>query len=283
MPTEQSTPDGEDDPATERRFSFTHDEPTVALASPGVRSEIILHLFGILIGVILLANGLVFVGGDILAALGYTEAATPVVFYSVIMSMNFLAMLGVGLAYLHWRDDSLLSGPRESLVGISLPTRWETVVIVAGFMLLVLVMMLAELLFAVFDVDTAENVAVERGMENPELFLVLLPIQFFLTAPGEELLFRGVVQGLVRSAYGIVPGVLLAAGIFALFHMPALLGGGGDIVPVLLVLFTSGVVLGFLYEFTGNLVVPVVVHALWNVLVFGTNYLEAVDALIVTL
>lgn len=260
---------------------FAHDEPLVAIADLETRGGTILHLVVLLVGTILVANLLVLTGLDVLSLLNYTEDANPVVYYSVQMSLNFVAMLALALGYLYWREGALLRSHRESLVGIRTPTRRDAVVILAGFVVLLVVMVVSEFLFTLFDVDTAENVAIERGMNHPELFLVLLPIQFLLTAPGEELLFRGVIQGLIRNAYGILPGVLLAAAIFALFHVPALLGSGGDVLPVLLVLFVSGALLGFFYEYTGNLVVPVVIHALWNVLVFGTNYLQAVDVLFV--
>ncbi|PSP54307.1 CPBP family intramembrane metalloprotease, partial [Halobacteriales archaeon QH_7_68_42] len=36
--------------------------------------------------------------------------------------------------------------------------------------------------------------------------------------------------------------------------------------------------LGSVYELTENLVVPVAIHALWNVYVFGSQYLVATGA-----
>jgi len=36
-----------------------------------------------------------------------------------------------------------------------------------------------------------------------------------------------------------------------------------------------GVLLGALYEYSGSLLVPVLVHASWNAVVFGSEYVEA--------
>jgi len=133
-------------------------------------------------------------------------------------------------------------------------------------------------IISLLGLETAENVAVSRGQENPELFLVFLPIQFLLTAPAEEVLFRGVIQGLFRRAYGVLPGIVLASLLFGLVHYPALAGSDG-ILTVIALLVATGALLGTLYEYTGNLLVPIVVHAVWNVFVFGNEYLSAVGGI----
>ncbi len=44
-------------------------------------------------------------------------------------------------------------------------------------------------------------------MENPDVLLLLIPASFLLIGPGEELLFRGVVQGRLRDYFGLMSGV----------------------------------------------------------------------------
>lgn len=271
-----ATDGGEDDSRVSRLFSTGHDEPLARFGDYESRSESILHTLVVLLGALLAASILVVVGADLLAWVGFTEESTPVIFDSLTLSLNFLGFLTASLLYLSWREE------HTSLVRASIPSRRDVTIIAVGFISLVGLMVAFEVLVSLLGIETAENVSVQQGREHPELFLALLPIQFLLTAPAEELLFRGVVQGLFRRAYGIIPGIVLAALLFAGFHLPAL-GGGEGVLPVLAVLFLSGAFLGLLYEITGNLTVPIVVHAFWNVLVFSSEYLQAVEALAIAL
>jgi membrane protease YdiL (CAAX protease family) len=87
--------------------------------------------------------------------------------------------------------------------------------------------------------------------------LVLAPI-------GEELLFRGIIQsGLQKllparwgSLYHRWAAVALASALFAFLHLET-----PHFVPTL---FAFGCLLGFLYERTGSLLAPILVHMLFN-------------------
>lgn len=273
MPTDagasnREEPDASD--ATSDGGSGGFDGPLVDFGEYGTRSDAVVHAAILIAATIVVANVLVVVGMDLLATAGYTEADSPVAFYSVQMTLNFAGLFAVALTYLYWRDSALvwLGRPSKRVVGV----------MAGGFVVFAGLMIFQEALIDFLSFETAENVAVQRGQDNPELYLVMIPIQLFLTAPAEELLFRGCIQGLFRRAYGILPGVLIAAAIFSLFHIPALIGTAG-LFPVLVMLFTSGALLGILYEYTQNLLVPIVIHALWNMAVFGAIYLDTVGAL----
>ena len=92
----------------------------------------------------------------------------------------------------------------------------------------------------------------------------------------EELLFRGLVFRLARQAWGALPGAIISAMIFGLAHgEPWYLFG----------LIGLGLLLAFVYEFTGSLTACIVLHGVHNgismALMFrqgGTFDLEAVDA-----
>lgn len=226
----------------------------------------------VLVGAFVVQMLLVGVGLGLLAGLGVTEETTPVAFFSAQSAFSLLSFLVVGVVYLAWRRDT-------ALVGLRRPTWHDIRTILVGFIALAGMMFAIEFLFEFFGIEIADNVVVEQGRDHPELFLVLVPLQFLLTGPAEELLFRGVIQGVLRRAYGVVPGIVFASVLFALFHLPAL--SGDDLLPVLFILFLSGVLLGALYEYSRTLVVPIMVHALWNALVFGTQYAQAVDALLI--
>ena len=124
-----------------------------------------------------------------------------------------------------------------------------------------------------FQVDTGTNSAVAIGMENPEVLLLLIPASFLLIGPGEELLFRGVVQGRLREVLGSAAAILVASVVFAMLHWFALSGGSpsGNLVAAGL-LIGPAVVLGTAYEYTGNIVVPSLIHGLYNATLFTLLY-----------
>jgi hypothetical protein len=118
--------------------------------------------------------------------------------------------------------------------------------------------------------STAESSIVSTGRENPVYLLYLVPVTILLVGPTEELIFRGIVQGTIRRAYGPVVGVVGASLVFASIHLPSLLGDGQF--ATLAIIFTLGALLGTLYELTDNIVVPIVVHGLFNAVQFVGQY-----------
>lgn len=88
----------------------------------------------------------------------------------------------------------------------------------------------------------------------------------------EEALFRGVVQGGLTGLTGWLPALLIASVLFGVVHwlsgLYALLAG------------VVGLYLGGLYLLTGNLLVPIVVHVLYDVVALG--YLRGAESTPVT-
>jgi ABC-2 type transport system permease protein len=70
----------------------------------------------------------------------------------------------------------------------------------------------------------------------------------------EEFIFRGLIFGGLRRLLGLVPSVLASAAIFAVVHPPA------AVIPV----FGLGVAAALVYEATGLLLGPMIVHAVYN-------------------
>ena len=95
-------------------------------------------------------------------------------------------------------------------------------------------------------------------MQNPELLLILVPLSILLVGPGEELLFRGVIQQLLRLRFGIVIGIIIASVIFSVAYVGSLSGEG--LVPTLVIYILLSGILGVSYEYSENLVVPSMIH-----------------------
>lgn len=243
--------------------------PLFEIGNPQQRRIGVLHSVLLVLGAFVVAGLFVSIGAGLVDAAGISDDSPAAQVVST--AMNFVGLLAVPLAYLAWRE-----GP--ALVGASRPSVRDLGGIVVGTIVLVVFMNSAELLLSQFGFEPATNAAVETGRENPQLFLYYIPVVLLLNAPAEELLFRGLVQGLLRQAYGVVPGVLGAGAIFGLVHYSALVAQGSAGAYIVIAL-GSGIILGVLYEYTENLLVPIVVHAVWNCLVYGTLYLEATGAL----
>ncbi|MFN0069136.1 MAG: lysostaphin resistance A-like protein [Limisphaerales bacterium] len=116
---------------------------------------------------------------------------------------------------------------------------------------------LSVLLLSRFGVEVNEQVAVTAlRMHDAPWQLAILGVGAALLAPvTEEHFFRGVLYraGLLRAPR--VLAALLTSGLFALSH--------GNL-PALLPLVALGLVWTWLYEHTGDLLAPVVSHALFN-------------------
>jgi membrane protease YdiL (CAAX protease family) len=269
-----SSPDGSANPeagASARWVERHAEHPLLRTPDLGTRGDTLLRVVAVLFGAIVVQTLVASFGLGLLAGVGVTEEGAPVAFFTAQAALGLFGFLLLGVAYLYVRDD-------PGLVGIQVPGGRDVVLVGVGFVALVGLQYVSGFAFEFFGVEPAENTIIDRGEANPELFLVLVPVQFLLTGPGEELLFRGVIQGLLCRTYGLVPGIGLAAGLFALVHVPSLIGG--DVLPVLAVVFLSGVILGAIYEYTRNLLVPILAHALLNTFLFGIQYAEAVGALV---
>ena len=158
------------------------------------------------------------------------------------------------------------------LLRARVPTRRDAAVAAAGA---------AALILAGYGIIAAFSAAglapsTNRALENPPAyFLAMVPLSFLTVAVGEELLFRGVVQGELRRAVGPAGAVAGASLLFGLLHYVAGAGTPTQRLVYVAVAAMLGVVLGALYEYTGNLVVPVVVHGAYNAVQFLVQYLSA--------
>ena len=124
--------------------------------------------------------------------------------------------------------------------------------------------------------ESGENVAITAGAGDPGYLLAMVVISVLLVGPAEELLFRGAIQGRLRESWGPWPAILGATVLFGVIHAPAVSGGTGAVIAYIVTAAILGVLLGYLYERTGNIVVPAAIHGANNAAVFGLLYLGEV-------
>ncbi|MFB6097253.1 MAG: lysostaphin resistance A-like protein [Haloferacaceae archaeon] len=213
---------------------------------------------------------LAVLGQDLLVTAGLFAAETPVA-NAVTTAFQYV---GFGLAMALY----LTSIERRWLVvgRVRLPTRREFLVVAGGLVALFGISLGLSALLAALGVEVAQNRVVQQGTEAPLQFLYMIPVTVLFVAPGEELVYRGVVQGLYREAFGPTVAIGVASLLFGVSHWLALVGvGGTGKLVYVLIAAVLGVGLGLTYEWTGNLVVPIAVHGLYNALRFLLGYATA--------
>lgn len=227
---------------------------------------------GVGLGVLGIALGFLLV---LLAGLSLTlvnVTITPVL--SIALSLFLvqgIGLMGVAYAYLRRRNISLGS------IGVRLPSLRQLGVAAGAFVVSIIYLMVAGVIIQALGAQTAENNVVSMGMENPEILLWLIPGAYIFIGPGEELLFRGVIQSRIREVFSPVAGVVVASIIFAAVHLPALSFGAplSAKLTTLVVLMGPSLILGASYEYTDNLVVPILIHGSYDALLFIGLYVLA--------
>lgn len=238
------------------------------------RLRSVVHSIGLIVGSYLVGIVLTLVAFTLLRALGATvgdSVETLPVWANVLStSLQFIGFYFACLAYLRWRSEG-------SLFEIGVPSLRDVGWVGLTFVGLLVGVNVITAALAQFGVTPATNAVIEQGERAPEYFLYLIPIALLLNGPAEELLFRGLIQGLFRRAYGVVPGIVLASVLFGAVHITAVITTGGGTASILATLGTAGVlglVLGAVYERTRNLLVPMVAHGVYNAVLFYVNYLR---------
>ena len=166
-------------------------------------------------------------------------------------------------------------------IPVSVPSLRQVGMVLGGYAAAIVWVMLSGIIMTVIqnvrgqEIQTGNNAAAELGRSNPELLLLLIPASILLIGPGEELLFRGVVQARIRERFSRVPGIAIASLFFAALHILALVGGSlvGNLV-VVSILFVTATVFGVAYEYAENIVVPSLIHGLYNATLFTLLYIS---------
>lgn len=158
---------------------------------------------------------------------------------------------------------------RSHSIPFSLPGPRGVAVIGGGLLLLLLVQFGLVAVLSAAGFSTGQNQAILAGEDDPTYFLLMIPVSLFFVGPAEELLFRGALQGRLRETWGPWRAILLATAIFGLIHVPAVQGSAGQQLTYAVVAGALGLLLGYVYERTRNVLVPAAIHGSYNATLFG--------------
>ncbi|WP_135854305.1 CPBP family intramembrane glutamic endopeptidase [Halorussus salinus] len=212
-----------------------------------------------------------------LAALAVTLAGVPLMERpALLLALSVVMGQGVAfgtfaLGYLAYTDRGF------GFVKARIPTVRDIAWAVGGTIALFAGLVAVSALFTVLGVQSASNTVTDFGEQDPRIFLLLVPLSFLFIGPGEELLYRGVVQGRLREAFGPWVAIGVASFVFAVIHVFSLQGAGK--LAYLAILFVLSPILGAAYEWTDNIVVPSLIHGAFNAIQFYVAYLGATGGL----
>ncbi|WP_198668073.1 CPBP family intramembrane glutamic endopeptidase [Saliphagus sp. LR7] len=223
---------------------------------------------GLTYGSTIIGSVVITVAATLLAVFGIDVTARPSL--RLVLSTILLQGVtfgGVAVLYLKVRDLGF------DFVPLTIPDRRDVIVTIAGIITLLGLLVIASTIISLLGLESAQNQIVTIGQQNPVVFLLLVPLSFLLVGPGEELLYRGLVQGTLRETMHPARAIVLASALFASIHLFSL-SGEGKLVYVGIA-FVLALVLGATYEYTDNLTVPAVIHGAYNAVQFASAYLTA--------
>jgi hypothetical protein len=187
------------------------------------------------------------------------DGSTSLVGFAALFVASYVGLLVAAWGYLRY------SGRGYGYLDLLVPSRRDLKYVAGGTVSIFVVVVVIGVVYASLGVQTTPNAVTEPGLENPDYLLVLVPLVIFVNAPAEELLFRNVVQKSLYGTFSRRNAVLVASVIFAVVHVPAYYHPDPAVIGASIgVIFGGSVVFGWVYARTDNLVVPSLVHGLFN-------------------
>jgi membrane protease YdiL (CAAX protease family) len=185
---------------------------------------------------------------------------------------QYVGFGGLALGYLRRRGFTWEQV--RSYVGVRIPSLREIGVVVAGYLAIVVLLVIVAGIASMFLPEPAENEATGVAADNPGIVPGMVLMMFLVVGPMEELLFRGIIQNRIRERLDAIPAIVIASAIFATVHVVALAGDPSGMLVTVFILFFPATVFGAVYEYTGNVVVPALLHAIHNSVIVSLIFLS---------
>lgn len=221
---------------------------------------------GVAIGLTVLA----VVGSIVLSIPALVLPLDPLALFVAAVVLSELGFAAVAVAFV------LRSGVGVRYLRLSVPDRRGWLFVVGGTLGMFAYRMTALLLVEYLGIPIAGNSITDfPGIDVGTIVLVLIPVSVLVIGPAEELLFRGVVQRYLMGGFSRAWAIVGTGVLFSLVHLPTTVLADPDpaaVTTTLVILFGLSLVLSYLYAWTGNLVVPILVHGLYDALIFAVAY-----------
>ncbi|UPV75273.1 CPBP family intramembrane metalloprotease [Halorussus limi] len=177
----------------------------------------------------------------------------------------------VALLYFQWTDKTV------SYLDFRTPSLRDVGYVVGGVVALFALQAVVTVVLSELGVRTA-NHSIQQTAANGDasILLLMIPASWLIVGPGEELLYRNIIQKDLYDTFGDWGAVLVGSAVFSLAHIPAYATGAsvGALVSTLAVIFGLSLVLGATYLRTDNLTVPALIHGTFDAVIFGAMYFQ---------
>lgn len=162
-----------------------------------------------------------------------------------------------------------------SFIDLAIPSFRDVGWIVLGTVGLFTALILLNLISAVLQLPEVDHGIIQdlEGEDPAILLWLLVPASILIIGPAEELLFRNIIQ---KSLYDYFPAgsaIVVTSLLFGVVHIPAYGGSPQAVIPVVAV-FVLSLLLGWIYHRTGNILVPAIIHGLYNAIQFLLLYVQ---------
>ncbi|MGF1655696.1 MAG: lysostaphin resistance A-like protein [Verrucomicrobiales bacterium] len=165
-----------------------------------------------------------------------------------------LVIFAVPLTVICWRGYDPLHVLGMNKIGFLPSLGWSMVFLLAVYPVLGLI---SSLLYQIYGgrPDPQPVLEMIKQAPNAESQIVMIAMAIIIAPICEEFVYRGFLYPALKRYVGLTMAMLLSALLFGLAHMHA---------PAVLPLMFLGIILVLAYEFTGSLIVPMTIHALFN-------------------
>ncbi len=197
-----------------------------------------------------------------------TLSATTIVAVYVISELSY-----AGIAYGYARS-YLPEG-----IPIRMPTAREFGYVVAGVLGALVVAQGISVLGSVLGIQMGGRADMGLMTETPTVMLALTVLAIVVIGPSEELLFRGVIQRRLDRVFSPAVAIFLTSLLFLIPHAIGYTGSPLGIALLALVPFCLSLLLGYVYERTGNLLVSILIHGCYDAILFGVTYLSMIGVI----
>jgi len=158
-----------------------------------------------------------------------------------------------------------------SFIDAAVPDRRGVGVAIVGLVAVLALSVGLEELYAFLGIGTASHGSIDAAAGGGPLVLAVgVASSLLFVGPGEELLYRNVIQKHLYDSFSRPGAVAVGSLVFAVMHGPTYLAG--DLLPGLAslsVVFALSLVLGTAYVVTENVTVPAAIHGAYNAVSFA--------------
>lgn len=190
--------------------------------------------------------------------------------YTLFVVLSYGGMIGFVFLYLHVRDLGL------SYLDIEVPTRRDLAVMIGGFLSLLVLLGVITTLLQRLGIPSASPGVMDEVAVNPEIALALVALSVLVIGPAEELAYRNVLQKYLYEWFSGRSAVFFGTALFAVVHLPQYWVAANPLATLnaLALVFVLSLLLGYVYYRTENVLVPMVIHGLFNGVQFAAFYVQ---------